>query len=180
MWNHGQLRAQDLLENRKQPSVLVGHGQNVSVRWSCRVGLRATALGPTTGNSLARDLNCLPIRSPAQGCFLLQGGFFRSQVETTCKINYAENLFRQSQPLPDYIVRPVKNKQSSEMAVEWFNSGFNRHTNPKTDVCHSTALKQDSPTKSDENISSSDSKGLPSVDQLEHVYNRLGEDVSNH
>jgi len=62
------------------------------------------------------------------------------------------------------------------MAVEWFN----RHTNPKTDVCHSTALKQDNPTKSDENISSADSKGLPSVDQLEHVYNRLGEDVSNH
>jgi len=114
-----------------------------------------------------------------QGCFLLQGGFFRFQIEITCKINYAENLFRQSQPLLDYIVQPVKNKQSAESAVEWFSSGFNRHTNPKIDVCNSTALKQDNPTKSDKNINPSESKGLPSVDQLEHVYNRLGEDVSN-
>jgi hypothetical protein len=68
VWNHGQLRAQDLHENRKRSSVLIGHGQNVSVRRSCRVGHRSTAsLGQTTGNSLARDLNCLPIRSPAKG-----------------------------------------------------------------------------------------------------------------
>lgn len=90
-----------------------------------------------------------------------------------CKINYADNLFRQSQPLLNYIVRPVKNKQSAEMAVEWFN----RHTNPKNDVCNSTELKQDNSTKSNENVSTSDSKGLPNVEQLDHVYNRLGEDL---
>jgi hypothetical protein len=106
--------------------------------------------------------------------------FFRFQVETLCKINYAENSFRQSQPLLDYIVRPVKNKQSAEAAaVEWFNSGFSRQTNPENDVCHSTAFKQDNSIKSDENISTSDSKGLPSAEQLDRVYNRLGEDVSN-
>lgn len=92
-----------------------------------------------------------------------------------CKINYADNLFRQSQPLLNYIVRPVKNKQSSEAAVEWFNI----RTNTKNDVCYSTELKHDNPSKSDENISTSDSNGLPSVEQLDHVYNRLGEDVSN-
>jgi len=92
-----------------------------------------------------------------------------------CKINYADNLFRQSQPLLNYIVRPVKNKQSAEAAIEWFN----RHTNPKNDVCNSTELKQDNLSKSSENISTSDSNGLPSVEQLDHVYKRLGEDVSN-
>jgi len=91
-----------------------------------------------------------------------------------CKINYADNLFRQSQPLLNYIVRPVKNKQSAEAAIEWFNS----RTNPKNDVCNSTALKQDNPSKSNGNITS-DSNGLPSVEQLDRVYNRLGEDVSN-
>jgi len=91
-----------------------------------------------------------------------------------CKIN-ADNLFRQSRPLLNYIVRPVKNKRSADAAVKWFN----RHTNPKNDVCNSTELKPDNSTKSDENISSSDSNGLPNLEQLDHVYNRLGEDVSN-
>ncbi|XP_026817908.1 uncharacterized protein C6orf136 homolog [Rhopalosiphum maidis] len=98
----------------------------------------------------------------------------RPQVETLCKINYAENSLRRSQPLLDYIVRPVKNKQSAEAAaVEWFN----RHTNPENDVCHSSAFKQDDPIKSDKNTSTSDSKGLPSAEQLDRVYNRLGEDL---
>ncbi|XP_029343676.1 uncharacterized protein C6orf136 homolog [Acyrthosiphon pisum] len=97
----------------------------------------------------------------------------RPQVETTlCKIN-AENLFRQSRPLLNYIVRPVKNKRSADVAVEWFNI----HTNPKNNVCNSTELKPDNSTKSNENIGTSDSNGLPNLEQLDHVYNRLGEDL---
>jgi len=92
-----------------------------------------------------------------------------------CKINYADNLFRQSQPLLNYIVQPVKNQQSAEVAVEWFN----RRTNPKNYVCNITELKPDNSSKSNENNSTSDSNGLPSAEQLDHVYNRLGDDVSN-
>jgi len=95
-----------------------------------------------------------------------------------CKINYADNLFRQSQPLLNYIVRPVEKEQSSEVAVKWFN----RHTNPKNAVYPLTNLnstKLDNSAVSNKNISSSDSKGLPNAEQLDHVYNRLGEDVSN-
>jgi len=91
-----------------------------------------------------------------------------------CKIN-ADNLFCQSQPLLNYIVRPVKNKRSADAAVEWYN----RHTNPKSNVCYSTELKLDNSIKSNENISTSDSNGLPNLEQLDHVFNRLGEDVSS-
>jgi len=93
-----------------------------------------------------------------------------------CKINCTDNLFRQSRPLLNYIVGTVQNKQSTDAAVvEWFNT----HTNPINDVCNSNELKQNDSTKSNENISTSDSNGLPNVEQLDHVYNRLGEDVSN-
>jgi len=90
------------------------------------------------------------------------------------KVN-ADHLFLQSRPLLNYIVRPVKNKQSADAAVEWFN----RHTNLKNNVCNSIELKQDNSIKSNENISPSDSNGLPNLEQLDHVFNRLGEDVSN-
>ncbi|XP_025198600.1 uncharacterized protein C6orf136 homolog [Melanaphis sacchari] len=120
-------------------------------------------------------------KTSAYGCHVVsdtvQQHLVRPQVETMCKINYAENLFRQSQPLLDYIVRPVKNQQSAEAAVEWLNSGFSRRANPRNGVYHSTALKQDNSTKSDEKISTPDSKGLPSQEQLDLVCDRLAEDL---
>ncbi|KAL4084461.1 hypothetical protein QTP88_028274 [Uroleucon formosanum] len=96
----------------------------------------------------------------------------RPQVETMYKVN-AEHLFLQPRPLLNYIVQPVKNKWSADAAVEWFNG----HINLKNDVCNSIELKQENSTKSNENNSSSDSNGLPNLKQLDHVFNRLREDL---
>lgn len=90
-------------------------------------------------------------------------------------------MFHQSpQPLLDYIVRPVKNKQSTKEAIAWFNRQTNlkNSVRPLTNV-NSTTSKLDNSTMSNENSIKSDSKGLPNAEQLDHVYNKLGEDVSN-
>jgi len=90
---------------------------------------------------------------------------FRFQV----KPNRVDTLFRQSQHLC-YIGESFKNKQSIAAAVVWFERD-DRNANTMPD----NSFKS---TSSNNNNTLLDSKGLPSAEQLDYVYNKLGENVS--
>lgn len=84
-------------------------------------------------------------------------------------------MFRPSQAFHS-IGYSVHNKQS---AAEWFNrhnkrTYYNNNRSSPLTRSNSTLTKSSGSRKPDETVE----KGLPSEDQLNHVYTRLGEDVS--
>jgi len=91
--------------------------------------------------------------------------YFCFQVKPNC-IN---TFFRQSQHLC-YIEEPFKNKQSLASTVVWFKRD-DRNANTKPDDSFKF-------TSSNNYNTLLDSKGLPSAEQLNYVYNKLGENVS--
>lgn len=79
---------------------------------------------------------------------------------------------------------PAVVKQRMTAAVEWFN-GHGRRTVKERSVfpltnLNSTMTKPDISNKSDTSCSNKvpKSEGLPSAEQLENMFNKLGEDVS--
>lgn len=90
-------------------------------------------------------------------------------------------VFRPSQPLYS-IGHSLQNNQSVAAAVQWFSRhdrctylSSDRNTSPPTTRSNSTLTKSHGSTDSDQPVE----KGLPTAAQLDHVFNRLGEDVSS-
>jgi len=84
----------------------------------------------------------------------------RVQVKQNCMDNLSKHLCNVGQPF--------KNKQSVAAAVVWFEE-HGRYANTTPD----NSLKSTSGDKKN----TSDCKGLPSAEQLDYVYNKLGENL---
>ncbi|VVC24201.1 Hypothetical protein CINCED_3A004961 [Cinara cedri] len=118
-------------------------------------------------------------KTSAYGVYLLSDIFQQHpaglQVEKKCKLNFADNVFRQSQPLLAYVGQSVENKQSEVVLAKWYD----RHTNnynfvpPLTNLNTINAKPNDSNSSSSHNNDMSNPKGLPSAEQLQNQFIQL-------
>lgn len=113
---------------------------------------------------ISHDINRQPLKLTAKSTIRIYRKYVsRFQI----KPNPVDTLFRQSQNLC-YIGEPFNNKQSIAAAV-WFKSN-DRNANTKSENFFKS-------TSNDINNTLLDSKGQPSAEQLDYVYNKLGENV---
>lgn len=113
----------------------------------------------------------------AIGVYYNGAGDFGFQVDGKCKPNSQNNLFGQSHHL-HYV---NKKPQSTSTAVVWFNRPTTTYNSGSLlTSLKSIAAKPDHSLKTSrsDNSDSSNSKGLPSAEQLNYVFERLGENVS--
>jgi len=104
---------------------------------------------------------------------------FGLQIEKKCKVNYTDSLLCHSQPM--YIGQPKIKIQPVAVTVNWFNKN-NCRSDTKHSITPLTHLNCIA-TKSDDSFNStscndnsiSNSKGLPNPEQLDYVFNKLGE-----
>lgn len=106
------------------------------------------------------------------------------QYGNECKFHYVDGKLCESQP-PCAISQSAVQKRSATVTVEWFNKQAKR-SYVKRSVLSLTHLNSagikpdysDCQSTSNNNGSASDPKGLPSTEQLNSMYNKLGEEVS--
>lgn len=106
------------------------------------------------------------------------------QCGNKCKFHYVDGKFYESQ-LPCVISQSAVQKPSITATVEWFNKQTKRSYAKRSALTlthlNSTGIKPDytnCQSTSNKNGSTSNPKGLPSIEQLDSMYNKLGEEVS--
>lgn len=113
----------------------------------------------------------------------------RFQAEKKHDFERADHVFKRQSPV--YFASqpvPTNNRRSVAAAVQWLHR-HDAHRAPGTCAnspvspmvsLNTVQTKSDGPLKSPSggDQSTSDSKGLPSAEQLNYIYNKLGEDVS--
>lgn len=90
-----------------------------------------------------------------------------------------DNVFRQSQSLLAYAGQPVENKKSEVVTAKWNDryTNTNNSVSPLTSLNSTITEPNNTSSSPSHNNDTSDTRGLPSAEQLQSLYNRLEQTV---